>query len=40
MMVTSKNSPSDIVKDKGLEQVSDDTEILKLIDKVISENQG
>jgi aspartyl-tRNA(Asn)/glutamyl-tRNA(Gln) amidotransferase subunit B len=37
-MMTSKNSPSDIVKDKGLEQVSDDTEILKLIDKVISEN--
>tara|TARA_A100001015_G_C15016304_1_gene725695 strand:- start:889 stop:2361 length:1473 start_codon:yes stop_codon:yes gene_type:complete len=38
-MMTSKNSPSDIVKDKGLEQVSDDTEILKLIDKVISENK-
>ena len=38
-MMTSKKSPSDIVKDKGLEQVSDDTEILKLIDKVISENK-
>ena len=38
-MMTSKNSPSDIVKDKGLEQVSDDTEILKLIDKVILENK-
>ncbi len=38
-MMISKKSPSDIVKDKGLEQVSDDTEILKLIDKVISENE-
>ncbi len=38
MMISTK-SPSDIVKDKGLEQVSDDTEILKLIDKVISENE-
>ena len=38
-MMISKKSPSDIVKNKGLEQVSDDTEILKLIDKVISENE-
>ena len=38
MMVT-KKSPQDIVKDKGLEQVSDDKEIMKLIDTVISENQ-
>ena len=38
-MMISKKSPSDIVKDKGLEQVSDDTEILKLIDKVILENE-
>ena len=38
MMISSK-SPSDIVKDKGLEQVSDDTEILKLKDKVILENE-
>ncbi len=38
-MMISKKSPSDIVKEKGLEQVSDDTEILKLIDKVISENE-
>ena len=38
-MMISKKSPSNIVKDKGLEQVSDDTEILKLIDKVISENE-
>ena len=38
MMVT-KKSPQDIVKDKGLEQVSDDKEIMKLIDRVISENQ-
>ena len=38
MMVT-KKSPLDIVKDKGLEQVSDDKEIMKLIDTVISENQ-
>ena len=38
MMVT-KKSPSEIVKEKGLEQVSDDKEIMKLIDKVISENQ-
>ncbi|MDC3088877.1 Asp-tRNA(Asn)/Glu-tRNA(Gln) amidotransferase subunit GatB [Alphaproteobacteria bacterium] len=38
-MMISKKPPSDIVKEKGLEQVSDDTEILKLIDKVISENE-
>ncbi len=38
-MMISKKSPSDIVKDKGLEQVSDDTEILKLIDKVMLENE-
>ena len=38
-MMISKKSPSEIVKEKGLEQVSDDTEILKLIDKVISENE-
>jgi aspartyl-tRNA(Asn)/glutamyl-tRNA(Gln) amidotransferase subunit B len=38
MMVT-KKSPSEIVKEKGLEQVSDDKAIMKLIDKVISENQ-
>ncbi len=38
-MMKSKKSPSNIVKEKGLEQVSDDTEILKLIDKVISENE-
>ena len=38
-MMISKKSPSDIVKEKGLEQVSDDTEILKLIDKVISDNE-
>jgi aspartyl-tRNA(Asn)/glutamyl-tRNA(Gln) amidotransferase subunit B len=37
-MIT-KKSPSEIVKEKGLEQVSDDKEIMKLIDKVISENQ-
>ena len=37
MMV--KKSALDIVKDKGLEQVSDDKEIMKLIDRVISENQ-
>ena len=38
MMIT-KKSPSEIVKEKGLEQVSDDKAIMKLIDKVISENQ-
>ena len=38
-MMTTKKSPSEIVKEKGLEQVSDDKEIMKLIDKVISENQ-
>jgi len=38
MMIT-KKSALDIVKDKGLEQVSDDKEIMKLIDRVISENQ-
>ena len=35
----SKKPPSEIVKEKGLEQVSDDSEILKLIDQVISDNQ-
>ena len=38
MMISSKN-PSDIVKEKGLEQVSDDKEILKLVEKVIADNQ-
>ena len=38
-MMKSKKSPSEIVKEKGLEQVSDDSEILKLIDQVISNNQ-
>ena len=37
-MMLSKKSPSDIVKEKGLEQVSDDTEILKFIDTVILDN--
>ena len=38
-MMLSKKSPSDIVKEKGLEQVSDDTEILKFIDTVILDNE-
>ena len=38
-MMKNKKSPSEIVKEKGLEQVSDDAEILKLIDQVISDNQ-
>jgi len=38
-MMLSKKSPSDIVKEKGLEQVSDDTEILKFIDTVILNNE-
>ena len=38
-MMKCKKSPSEIVKEKGLEQVSDDSEILKLIDQVISDNQ-
>ena len=38
MMINSKK-PSDIVKEKGLEQVSDDKEILKLVEKVIADNQ-
>ena len=37
-MLTNKKSPSEIVKEKGLEQVSDDSAILKLINQVISEN--
>ncbi|MDC0227271.1 Asp-tRNA(Asn)/Glu-tRNA(Gln) amidotransferase subunit GatB [Alphaproteobacteria bacterium] len=37
-MMTNKKPPSEIVKEKGLEQVSDDTAILKLINQVISEN--
>jgi len=38
-MMLSKKSPSVIVKEKGLEQVSDDTEILKFIDTVILNNE-
>ncbi|MDC1194706.1 Asp-tRNA(Asn)/Glu-tRNA(Gln) amidotransferase subunit GatB [Pseudomonadota bacterium] len=38
-MMISRKKPSDIVKEKGLEQVSDDKEILKLIEKVITDNQ-
>ena len=38
-MMISRKKPSDIVKEKGLEQVSDDKEILKLIEKVIADNQ-
>jgi aspartyl-tRNA(Asn)/glutamyl-tRNA(Gln) amidotransferase subunit B len=38
MMITRKK-PLDIVKEKGLEQVSDDKEILKLVEKVIADNQ-
>ena len=38
-MMVSRKKPSDIVKEKGLEQVSDDKEILKLIEKVIADNQ-
>jgi len=38
MMISSKK-PSDIVKEKGLEQVSDDKEILKLVENVIADNQ-
>ena len=38
-MMKNKKSPSEIVKEKGLEQVSDDSRILKLIDQVISDNQ-
>ena len=37
-MMTNKKSPSEIVKEKGLEQVSDDTAILKLVNQVILEN--
>jgi len=36
-MMKSKKSPSEIVKEKGLEQVSDDSEILKLIDQIIEQ---
>ena len=32
-------NPKDIVKEKGLEQVSDDKEILKLVENVIADNQ-
>ena len=37
-MMTNKKPPSEIVKEKGLEQVSDDTAILKLVNQVILEN--
>ena len=38
-MMISRKKPSDIVKEKGLEQVSDDKEILKLVENVIADNQ-
>ena len=38
-MMISKKRPLDIVKEKGLEQVSDDNEILKLVENVIADNQ-
>ncbi|MBC8301808.1 MAG: Asp-tRNA(Asn)/Glu-tRNA(Gln) amidotransferase GatCAB subunit B, partial [Pelagibacterales bacterium] len=38
-MMISKKKPIEIVKDKGMEQVSDDNEILKLIESVIADNQ-
>ena len=38
-MMISKKKPAEIVKDKGLEQVSDDKEILKIIEKVLGDNQ-
>ena len=38
-MMISKKRPLEIVKEKGLEQVSDDNEILKLVETVITENQ-
>jgi aspartyl-tRNA(Asn)/glutamyl-tRNA(Gln) amidotransferase subunit B len=38
-MMISKKKPLEIVKEKGLEQVSDDNEILKLVETVIAENQ-
>ena len=38
-MMISKKRPLEIVKEKGLEQVSDDNEILKLVKTVIAENQ-
>ena len=38
-MMVSKKKPLEIVKEKGLEQVSDDKEILKIIEKVLADNQ-
>jgi len=38
-MMISKKRPLEIVKEKGLEQVSDDNEILKLVETVIAKNQ-
>ena len=38
-MMISKKRPLEIVKEKGLEQVSDDNEILKLVEAVIIDNQ-
>ncbi|MDC1280707.1 Asp-tRNA(Asn)/Glu-tRNA(Gln) amidotransferase subunit GatB [bacterium] len=38
-MMISKKRPLEIVKEKGLEQVSDDNEILKLVQNVIADNQ-
>jgi len=38
-MMVSKKKPLEIVQEKGLEQVSDDKEILKIIEKVLADNQ-
>ena len=38
-MMISKKRPLEIVKEKGLEQVSDDIEVLKLVEDVIADNQ-
>ena len=38
-MMVSKKKPLEIVQEKGLEQVSDDKEILKIIKKVLADNQ-
>lgn len=39
LMVTTNGDPSDILENENLSQVSDDTELGTLVDKIISENQ-
>ena len=39
-MFKSGADPSHVVEDKGLKQVSDTEELIKIVDSIISENSG